>query len=670
MTRWLLAQERKKEDTTMQGSHHMDDNTTTGPLMVSGGLQLALEPIMPVVSSATVEQVLRNSDGLREMRLSGWWKSVDSTDTAGKGHAISTTSTAREGAGAIIRDPSPSVDKRQRPPYPLCRLDSLQITNNSVTSVQDQETTLLSLLERHHSSSASFSSSTPSSSSSPLPIQVGVGLQLGRAATITMNSRNPASVLDALPATLSKLVLESIDCKQVKGMFAASWRTIENSISGRFREEDGNNAYASRSEGTSQEILQEQQQSGFRHLRRIHLSCLQLDKSVLIPFLYRFNNLQEIHLCLPGTMQSFSKAISDTLSTSCPFLKVGVLGGQEQDLSDQDLAHLIGSSAGGWRTLAVDTHCIFGPLSAAAVVRGNNGRHVRMLENFRVTTGILDFPSLLIQELLCTATRLKRFEGRSLLRDRTPMLHIFAKDLVQGEWACKDLETFHCAIRGIPRPDIKTRKNGQPLVGRLHRGNSMEESLRVQRLVYEQLGRLRNLRELVLGYRSCDGDERFGGFVTDEDWGWEQGITEAEYYSPTSPSSPNYVGDAVIGGSEEGMEDVVEEVDESKDLPTRLLYDCLAMSLESGLELLGGLTKLRWLSLEGTSHCVKDVERKWMAISWPGLFLEDEIEGEGDSGSRGGGGVVRDVFWTRFMICGYHATEPWYNNWGDIEANT
>ncbi|KAF9538461.1 hypothetical protein EC957_006737 [Mortierella hygrophila] len=175
----------------------------------------------------------------------------------------------------------------------------------------------------------------------------------------------------------------------------------------------------------------------------------------------------------------------------------------------------------------------------------------------------------MIQELLCTATKLKRFEGRSFHRDWAPMIHISAKDLVQREWACKDLETFHCAIKDIPRPDIKTRKNGRPLVGRMHRGDSMEESLRLQRLVYEQLGRLRKLRELVLGYRSCDGDERFGGFVTDEDLGWEQGITEADYYSADSPTSSSNIKDGAGSDVNEGS----EQDEEDEDMPTRLLYD-------------------------------------------------------------------------------------------------
>lgn len=485
-----------------------------------------------------------------------------------------------------------------------------------------------------------------------------------------MGSQDPASVLGALPATLSRLVLEIVEFELVTGMLTASWRTIDSSCSGSngggLREElNSTQALTNRREreGTSFQANQQQQKAGFHHMRRIHLSCLRLDKSVFIPFLRRFHNLVEIHFCLSVAMQVYIKEVAETLSTSCPALNVGVFGGQDVDLTDRELAILIGSSASGWRTLGVDTHCYFGPLSGAAVVVG--GRHARTLENFRVTTGNFFFPSPMIQELLCTATKLKRFEGRSFHRDWAPMIHISANDLVQGEWACKDLETFHCAIKDIPRPDIKTRKNGQPLVGRMHRGDSMEESFRVQRLVYEQLGRLRKLRELVLGYRSCDGDERFGGLVTDEDLWWEQGIAEADYYSADSLTYTINSHEGTGIDVDEGK----EQDEEDEDMPTELLYDCLAMSLESGLELLGGLTELKWLSLEGISHCVKDVERKWMANQWPGLFLEDELEEGDDRGRSGRGGVLRDVFWRKFMICGYHDTEPWYNNWKDIEAN-
>ncbi|KAF9145050.1 hypothetical protein BG015_012020 [Linnemannia schmuckeri] len=675
MAGWLYSKgqgqkEERKEGRDMAVHQGVLDKASanTGKSAMFEGLLQALEPVMPTVSGSAVEQVLRNSDCLKEVRVSGLWTPVNAAITA-----------AGAGAGVTLQDPSPLLDKR-RPPYPLCRMDSLHIVNTNTIHMhlRVKETSLWSLLDCRRLSSAPLPSSCPSSSpssssSSPPPSsQDELGLQLSRAATIFMISQNSASLLGALPATLSRLVLETFEDTRVTGMLAASWRTLDNSSSSSSRkglqeELSTTQVHAKRrSEEIPFQSTQQQNESGFLHLRRIHHSCLRLDKQIFIPFLRRFHYLHEIHLCLSGTMQSYIK-ISDTLAASCPTLDVGVFGGQEKDISDQDLAVLIGSSAGGWRTLAVDTHCVFGPLSAVAVVRS---RHVRKLENLRVTTGNLDFPSDMIQELLCTATRLKRLEGRSLHRNWAPMMHLSAKDLITGEWVCKDLETFHCAIKDIPRPDIKTRKNGRPLVGRMHRGDSMEESFRVQRLVYGQLGRLRKLRELVLGYRSCEGNERFGGFVTDEDWGWEQGIAEADSYSvdsPSSPTSPTAFTD--INDVDDGDEKEGEDQEGDEDMPTGLLYDCLAMSLESGLALLGGLTELKWLSLEGTSHCVKDAERKWMATHWPGLFLEDEVEGDNGSGGDGRGGVLRDVFWKKFMICGYHATEPWYNNWEDIEAN-
>ncbi|KAK3839416.1 MAG: hypothetical protein JOS17DRAFT_729064 [Linnemannia elongata] len=623
---------------------------------------------MPVISRDAVEQVLRNSVGLQEVRVTGCWTPSTATPSATKARA-----------GMALQDLSPSFDKQQRLPYPLCRMDSLHITNIDPTYKrrQDKETiTLLSLLERHTSpSSPPFTSCSLSPSPSPSPpppplIHDEVGLQLSQAAAISMTSQHPASVLSALPATLSRLVLEAVESDQVTGMLAASWRTIDSNCSGNSRgglweEMDSTQALTQRRGGevTTFQSNQQQKNAGLHHMRRIHLSCLQLDKLDFIPFLLRFHNLVEIHFCLPVAMRFYIKKIAETLSTSCPALNVGVFGGQDVDLTDQDLATLIGSSAGGWRTLAVDTNCYFGSLSAAAVVV--EGRHARTLENFRVTTGNCFFPSPMIQELLCTAVKLKRLEGRSFLRDSAPMIHISANDLVRGEWACKDLETFHCAIKDIPRPDIKTTKDGRRLVGRLHRGDSMEESFRVHQLVYEQLGRLKKLRELVLGYRSCDSDERFGGLVTDEDLGWEQGIAEADYYSADSPT---YTIDTHEGTGID-RDEVKEQDEKDENLPTDMLYDCLAMSLESGLELLGGLTELKWLSLEGISHCVKVVERKCMANQWPGLFLEDELEEKNDRGGRGGRGVLRDVFWKKFMICGYHPTEHWYNTWEEIEAN-
>ncbi|KAG0321168.1 hypothetical protein BGZ97_011999, partial [Linnemannia gamsii] len=63
MTGWLLAQGRKEEDdTAQQGFQYKDDNINLGSIMSSRGLMQAPEPIIPVVLSPTVEQVLRNSD--------------------------------------------------------------------------------------------------------------------------------------------------------------------------------------------------------------------------------------------------------------------------------------------------------------------------------------------------------------------------------------------------------------------------------------------------------------------------------------------------------------------------------------------------------------------------------------------------------------------------------
>ncbi|KAG0377201.1 hypothetical protein BGX24_006532 [Mortierella sp. AD032] len=640
ITAWLLAQ--GETTTTITSQQHKNKNDSVVIAGTSSTSEnMVPEPIVPKICQHAVEHLLRSNQGLQELRMSGWWKALyqsnedDSCYYHDSGERNDVASTDPDTATTA---PECSVDKR-RPPYPLCKRSTLHLTNTFLV----KERPLLSFLERCPIPSSSLSLSSLLSSSlslsscdsrGPPPLQV----QLSRRATVSMKMC-PTSVFAAIPGGLTRLVLEYVNSKnETSGMIAASWRTIGDCGTDCTCQQKQQQQHQQQRLGQTQ-----QDQQAFLHLRRLHHTVLIIDKKAFLPFLRRFQNLHEIHLCLLEPMAAYSSNIAEALSTSCPLLQVGVFGGMQTNLSDMDLAYLIGASSRGWKTLATDTNCVFGKLSAEAVVRSH---HAETLENFRVTTGELDFPSEMIQELLCSAPRLKRFEGRSWWRDWATMMHISAKDLVQEEWVCTELETFHCAITGIPRPDVKTRKNGRPLKGSLHEGESMEESFRVQRPVYQQLGRLTKLRELVLGYRSNDADESVGGFVTDEDRWWEQGITEALYYRDR-------------GDKGDDDDDIDEEEEKEYDVRTGLLYDTMAMSLESGLELLTGLSELTWLSLEGTSHRVKDAERRWMKQQWPRMFLVED--------SQDGVAVARDAFWAQFMINGYHSTESWDNNWPDVE---
>ena len=48
------------------------------------------------------------------------------------------------------------------------------------------------------------------------------------------------------------------------------------------------------------------------------------------------------------------------------------------------------------------------------------------------------------------------------------------------------------------------------------------------------------------------------------------------------------------------------------------LYECLAMTLDSGLDLLRDLNKLERVGLQDMEVYVGEMEREWMEANWPG----------------------------------------------------
>lgn len=76
-----------------------------------------------------------------------------------------------------------------------------------------------------------------------------------------------------------------------------------------------------------------------------------------------------------------------------------------------------------------------------------------------------------------------------------------AREIVQSDWVCQDLEVFHCRIGNIPRPEITRTICRKPATKRHVKSGTMEESIDLQRQVYAKLARLKKLRELRLGLR-------------------------------------------------------------------------------------------------------------------------------------------------------------------------
>ncbi|KAK3807953.1 MAG: hypothetical protein J3R72DRAFT_428464 [Linnemannia gamsii] len=127
------------------------------------------------------------------------------------------------------------------------------------------------------------------------------------------------------------------------------------------------------------------------------------------------------------------------------------------------------------------------------------------------------------------------------------------------------VEVFGCPIGGIPRPDIDLEIHDGPVSELILKGRH-RKSLTLHRRVYSQLARLTNPRELRMG----------------------------------------------IPYDTEG--DLYHWYDKESDRQ----YDCLAMSLESGLDLLRGRKSLQVVALQDMEVGIYEKgETKWVAQHWP-----------------------------------------------------
>ncbi|KAF9204091.1 hypothetical protein BGZ49_005712 [Haplosporangium sp. Z 27] len=278
------------------------------------------------------------------------------------------------------------------------------------------------------------------------------------------------------------------------------------------------------------------------------------------------------NLCITSPRQEISQKLCLVLGEHCPRLRDLCLQGVSKTLTDADLAELLNTSKQGWRTLLISCMVDFGPLSAEALLR-----HAPTLEELRVSS-CSGLASSTIQRLLSTAPNLRRLEALEEQSSEGPTLELDAKDIIQSQWICSKLEVLRIKIAGIPRPDIRFQTNKRPLTGPLHEG---EMNYSLQNEVYSQLGKMTNLKELILG--SVDRNGGPNVFVRAE------AMREGEYYDPNQPQEFRQ-------------------------------YECLSFTLESGLERLGDLKLLERLHLQGMAVGFGGAaEQEWAKNNWPSL---------------------------------------------------
>ncbi|KAG0340009.1 hypothetical protein BG000_000864 [Podila horticola] len=310
----------------------------------------------------------------------------------------------------------------------------------------------------------------------------------------------------------------------------------------------------------------------------VHPVC---DFYLVLSFLARCPNLESIYLRDLGKdfdCEVFSSALRRSCRQLCR-LEIDWFSGE----SDQDIAHLINSSFSGWKYLRLDNPDGFGPLATRAVMR-----HAHSLEQLLIPD-CGGFHSLDLQRFLTYAPNLWNFEGTTSNEyNRMPVdVRLSALDLIGSRWACQRLQRLVLVIDQIPRPQIHCRYDGRPftdefLPAHLRPGHpyvTVTESRALQREVYRQLGSLHTLQELVLGH-VLDREPKF--------------ILDMEDYQDFDGLTHRYVA--------RGYQ-----------------YECLELTLESGLDLLAGLTSLRVLNVTRMSHRIGIRELEWMNVHWPNL---------------------------------------------------
>ncbi|KAF9274314.1 hypothetical protein BGZ74_004428, partial [Mortierella antarctica] len=170
---------------------------------------------------------------------------------------------------------------------------------------------------------------------------------------------------------------------------------------------------------------------------------------------------------------------------------------------------------------------------------------------------------------------------------RQRILYIKAKDFIdvhpqlgmQNPWASEtNLKVLKAKITRIPRLDVTKHLSGRPRTDCLSEVCA-GEGKRLQHRVYARFARFRNLEELCLGHDTFFNKYAGSDCITGEDY----------------------------------------------------QYECLKMTLESGLEQLKSLKSLQVLDVRRMAQRIGLREVQWMTQHWPKLRVIRGLHNEGDN---------------------------------------
>ncbi|KAF9079625.1 hypothetical protein BGX23_003573 [Mortierella sp. AD031] len=245
-------------------------------------------------------------------------------------------------------------------------------------------------------------------------------------------------------------------------------------------------------------------------------------------------------------------------------------------------ASLISTCLGDWKNIRIDATLDRTSCKALA-------EHCATLEVLQVTNILEDFSSTL-RQIQSSSPKLRVLitsNGKFHVQPRIPYFE--AEDFVDAHrstlnpWACEtSVKVLKTKITRIPRPDVTKLLDGRQRADAL-KETCTREGKQLQQCVYERLSRFINLEELCLGLDSKERRRR-------------------RLYP-------------LRGGM--GGEDYQ--------------YECLEMTLESGLDQLKALKNLRVLDVRMMAQRIGLKEVQWMTQNWLKLQVIQGLHDGGDN---------------------------------------
>lgn len=364
-------------------------------------------------------------------------------------------------------------------------------------------------------------------------------------------------------------------------------------------------------EKTLDAIYSQQQHPNTLTLKKLSLigDMMGFEDSILFPLLRLCPSLEVFHL--PWITQSKLNDMAAILRSHCPQLKDLTLS--SHDFTDEQVAHLLDvgiksaleriSLSGGIDTATGRRALDMSELGTQRALMG----HAATLVVLRFNSCGLAVSSKWIQQILVQCSRLQELRivtpvvraysddettgylpFTSMGRLRRALTGLDAMDVIQGEpWTCTDLRVLQLVVRNVPRSE------NRPPLGIMVGMDANQRDELDEHLIYEKPVVVTDAESRSVQQQIC---QRIGSLARLEE---------------------------LILGLNDGYVDILEPT----VLVNPIQYQCLELSLDTGLQELARLKGLRELVINNMDHTMGAQEIEWMVREhvWPKLKRIDGV---------------------------------------------